>query len=110
MSHMQHHAIIVTSYSFEHINTAVEKAREVFGAVFIPAPSQTNAYWSFFIPPDGSYEGWEESDDGDHNREKYRAWLKEHLQFDWAEVQYGSEYGDDKLVDSSRKNYTSAPY
>ena len=110
MSHLRHHAIIVTSYSYEHIATAIEKAREFFSSVSIIICSQVNNFYSFLIPPDGSFEGWKESDWGDHGREQYKAWLKGHPQFDWVEVQYGSEYGDDQLVDSSRKNYISAPY
>ncbi len=34
-----------------------------------------NGYLSFFVAPDGSKEGWSESQNGDEAREKLTLWL-----------------------------------
>lgn len=100
MGHVRHHAIVVTC-SFAEL---AEKARRLAVSIFGKRVSEIltddiNGYSSFFVPPDGSKEGWDESDVGDSRREKFRDWLDDQRYFDgsssygWVEVEYG---GDDQ--------------
>lgn len=97
MGYMRHHAIVVTGYKRETVKTARTVAVE---AGLNPTPlinSPVNGYVSFFIPPDGSKEGWTDSEMGDARR----AALIEYLDtqrfedggsfLDWVEVQYGDD-------------------
>ena len=77
MGYMRHHMIVVTSWDKKLIWEAHMKACEIF---FQPShvgnsvgvtpimTSPVNHYYTFFVPPDGSKEGWNDSDDGDENR------------------------------------------
>ncbi len=53
-----------------------------------------NSYISFLIAPDGSKEGWPDSDTGDAAREHWKAMLRgnDEIYVDWAHVNFG---GDD---------------
>ena len=106
MGYMRHHAIIVTSWDANRLATAHAKASELFARISPIIPSSINGYGyaSFFIPPDGWKEGWAESDNGDSQRNLYVEWLDLQRYGDgsswlkWAEVQYGNEDGDNRLV------------
>jgi hypothetical protein len=95
----RHHAILVTGWFEKPLKRARRKARKLFpGMVSSIVTSQLNDFWSFFIGPNGSQEGWAESFDFDRRRDTYVAWLcrqtgrgKGHL--DWVEVVYGDELG-----------------
>jgi hypothetical protein len=107
MGYMRHHAIVVTNCYGDWIVRAHDKATEIFPVVSPVLGSEINGYFSFFVPPDGSKEGWAESDVGDARRERFIAWL-ESLRYDdggspldWAEVQYGDEEGEDEVIRSS---------
>ena len=108
MGYMRHHSIIVTT-SHADIDTARDQAVEIFGEkrVSLVLYSPSNSYKSFFISPDGSKEGWAESDAGDEQREAFIKWLDSKRYNDgssaltYAEVQFGDEQGDDKILRSS---------
>ena len=106
MGYMRHHAIIVTSYD-KHIKEARERAEEIFGIGIEIIYSQMNGYGSFFIPPDGSKEGWNESDEGDVRRKDFIKWLKSQKysdgssSIDWVEIQYGDDEGETKIISHS---------
>lgn len=104
MGYMRHHAIVVTGIlrdltlsSFPRIEDAHAEALELFPRVSPIVESEINGYGSFFIPPDGSKEGWAESSAGDGKRARFRVWLysKEYEDgsspFKWVEVQYGDD-------------------
>lgn len=98
MGYECHHAIIVTGSlcdaDFERAHTM---AISIFPVVSGLYPSMTNFYWSFFIPPDGSKEGWVDSVEGDKKRDEFVKFLeKQALTF--VEVQYGDDAGDDRVV------------
>jgi hypothetical protein len=63
-----------------------------------------NGFQSFFIPPDGSKEGWDDSNIGDLQRETMINWLNEQAYedgstpFRWVEVQYGDDDKVSKIV------------
>lgn len=103
MGYMRHHAIIVTTWSEESIKEAHAEATKIFPWVSPISPPAVNGYCSFFIPPDGSKEGWQDSTDGDKRRLDFISWLSIHkydgsAYFSWAEVQYGDEDGHNCIV------------
>ncbi len=68
----QHHAVIVQG---EDHNNAVERAHAIASTLFpLVSPileSGINGIRSFYIPPDGSKEGWVQSELGDERRRKF---------------------------------------
>jgi hypothetical protein len=67
--------------------------------------SKINGYRTFMVPPDGSKEGWRESEDSDNRRDTFLEWLEEHQDgwLSWAEVQYGDEAGDQRVLRASNR-------
>lgn len=109
MGYMRHHAIIVTGdmdYRPHEFIAARERAKTLFGPTLVSPiiDSPINGYRSFLIAPDGSKEGWEESDRGDGARDQFKEWLRrERIFLDWVEVQYGDDEGVAKIVAHSRE-------
>lgn len=104
MGYMCHHAILVTSWDAEHIQQIHEKAKEVFtfGNVSELGKPQMNYYTSFAVFPDGSKEGWIESDSGNAQREIFLAWLRvSGLYCSWCEVQYDDGENYNYMVSAS---------
>lgn len=104
MGYMRHHAIVVTGQlrdnngvPFPRIEDAHTEAVKLFPKVPEIAEAEINGYGSFFIPPDGSKEGWAESDEGDERRARFIEWLRSNeyegggSPFRWVEVQYGDD-------------------
>lgn len=93
MGTIHHHAILVTGWD-ESLDKAYQKAAEIFPWVSPISPEGVNSYRSFFIPPDGSKEGWEDSDKGDARRKAFFKFLGEQERFfvEVVLVGYG-EYG-----------------
>ena len=58
MGYMRHHAIVVSS-AYVNLNNARSSARKFNLNPSQIIESRVNGYKSFFIPPDGSKEGWE---------------------------------------------------
>lgn len=77
MGYYEHHAIVVTCYREMATKTARDEAIEIFGEEFVTEILQApiNVWYTFFIAPDGSKEGWVESDIGDRKREEFLAWI-----------------------------------
>jgi hypothetical protein len=111
MGYMRHHAVLVTSWDNKPIEQAhalaVELARRygMHESVVSPLSAEVvNGYRSFAVFPDGSKEGWEESQLGD----AMRAGLVAHLDsqrhtdgstpFRWCLVQYGDDDGDNRML------------
>lgn len=116
MGHIRHHAITVTSWNSDKIDLAYHKAIDIFPWVSPPSPVATNGYISFFIPPDGSKEGWEESEVGDLKRLGFVKWLDEQRfeddssVFAWVEVQYGDDDLETLIInDSDQRRRESNP-
>lgn len=96
MGYMRHHAIIVTSWNAALLLKARHEAKRIFtGSVSEIYPGVTNTEDSFFVPPDGSKEGWDESNQGNKERDEFISWLASQRYEDdssplaWVEVQYG---------------------
>lgn len=103
MGYMRHHAILVTAFDVERAEKIRTKAIELLGSQVSELNiSKVNAYASFVVFPDGSKEGWEDSNDGDDKRAEFKSWLSDpNYRCDWAEVQYGDEGGDDRILEHS---------
>ena len=97
MGYMRHHAIIVSSWNDKLVKKARRAAKEIFPYVSPVSQEAVNGYRSFFVPPDGSKEGWEESQLGDRQRAMFIEWLDTQRYEDgstclnWVEVQYGDD-------------------
>ena len=111
MGYMRYHAIVVSSWNDTLLHEARAEAVRIFAvlnAEFGSAPAQppslimpssTNGIGTFLVPPDGSKEGWPESDAGNKRRDEFVAWLNSKVYDDgstslrWVEVQYGDGNG-----------------
>ena len=109
MGYMRHHAVIVTSWDEKRIADAHLKARAIFEPqqVTVIVRGTVNHYESFMVGPDGSKEGWDDSDEGDRRREQFTRWLDSQRYEDgstslkWVEVQYGDDNGETCIVRDS---------
>ncbi len=102
MGYIRHHAIIVTSWREASVLKAHAEAERLFAdtaAHVTPiSPPAVNGETSFAVLPDGSKEGWGDSDKGDAARDALKAYL---LNMDtegswchWVEVNFGGDEGD----------------
>lgn len=115
MGYDRHHCIVVTSFDESLLAEAHQVAVSLFASakaegyahgmmVSEIVPSVTNGYSSFFVPPDGSKEGWEESRLGDSARGVFVDWLRSRRHsdgsssLDWVEVQYGDDERATRIV------------
>lgn len=95
MSTTTHHAIIVSSWDENRLAAAHRHALEIFPCVSSIQASRVNGTQSFFIPPDGSKDGWPQSDDGDRERRAFLDYMEAQRYecgssaLDWVEVAYG---------------------
>lgn len=106
MGFVAHHAIIVTSWEWKHLRRAQREAKRLGMSVTNKIQGPVNAYRSFLIGPDGSKEGWEDSDIGDKRREEWKAFVvREKLWVEWVEVNYGSDLEGGDTVTDGRFNY-----
>lgn len=115
MGYMRHHTIVVTGMVYEfdrHLSIGMvhEKAKSIFKWVSPLSPRAVNGFISFFIPPDGSKEGWSESDEGNAERDKFIQYLDSIMYedgsspVDWVEVQFGDDELETKVVRDSDSN------
>lgn len=94
MGLIQHNAMIATTLSveeFSRVRLAIEARDD--RDLFTFNQTKINAYHTIIIPPDGSKEGWDDSDAGDSRRQ----WLIELIQqgpyiggyWDYVDVSFG---------------------
>src|SRR5262249_28308421 len=73
--------------------------------------SKVNEWHTIVVPPDGSKEGWDESDRGDAGRKRLIEWLDSKRYedgsspYDWAEVQYGDDNGESRVTAHSDEEH-----
>lgn len=105
MGYMRHHAIIVTTWDKGVIEEVHKTATQLFQPQSVSGVLQgtANEYYTVFVGPDGSKEGWAESDKGDQLRAHFIEYLHTLFPVEWAEVQYHDENGDEKVTRSSMK-------
>lgn len=101
MSSVIHHAIVVTSWKEPALVELVALAGKLGATVAGPSAEAINGYRTVVVCPDGSKEGWDDSDNGDAHREKIKSWLNTQRHEDgsswleWVEVEYGNDlYGE----------------
>lgn len=79
-------------------------AESIFRNVSNVTPETTNGYRAFLVPPDGSKEGWDESERGDERRAQFVKWLRSYSYsdgsspLDWIEVQFGGDDDDANII------------
>lgn len=117
MGYMRHHAIVVTGTNEESAKAAHAEAIRIFHAdkaIDFMSPgtamvspileSPVNGYFSFFIAPDGSKEGWDTSDSGNEGREMFikelRLMRRRKVYLDWVEVQFGDDNNHTAIIHS----------
>ncbi|MDA8119998.1 MAG: hypothetical protein M0Z85_08130 [Gammaproteobacteria bacterium] len=102
MGYYVHHAIVVTcrDHARQMLIEAHERAVAIFGEMVSPiVPSPIGMMSSFFVAPDGSKEGWSESDEYDAKRETFANFLDAFAyedgsnEIEYAEIFYGTEDG-----------------
>ena len=90
MGFIYHTATVVTSWEADHAFRAWQIAQDLELRPTGVCGPYTNGYMSFLIPPDGSKEGWETSDEYDSRRDDWvRAVVAAGLYLEWVEVRYG---------------------
>jgi hypothetical protein len=102
MGYIRHDAIVVTGEDYEsraYMTEAHAKAQGVFAGsnVYVSGltPVAVNGSQSFLIAPDGSKEGWSNSDEGDERRAAYIEWLLANdTLVDWVAVNFGGDDAD----------------
>lgn len=102
MGIIHHHAMIITGHG-QHPRLADARAFAVSLGMLVSeiGESSINSYAHFAVFPDGSKEGWEESEVGDQQRASLRQWIAsqpEPSRLRWVEVSYG-ELGPTVTVD-----------
>jgi hypothetical protein len=114
MGYMRHHAIVVTSWNVELMVQAHAKAIELGMSVSGITNEVSNGYRSFLVAPDGSKEGWGESDRGDDRRDALIKWLDGQRYEDnstalkWVVVQFGDEEKETLVIRDSDQYYREA--
>jgi hypothetical protein len=105
MGYVRHHSIIVTTSAGANIFQVHEKAKLIFGHLASEIiPSNLNNIYSIFIAPDGSKEGWSESDELDTNRASFIEFLESKKYSDgsnsikYIELFYGDDEGEAKIL------------
>jgi len=104
MGYIKHNAIIVTSWKDTAILEAAKQAKTFGLTILGPGEEAVNDYRTLLVCPDGSEEGWDESNRGDQRRELFREWLDAQAYEDgstaleWVEVVYGSDDAEATIV------------
>ena len=94
MGIIQHHAILATTWNAAAAGHALNWC-EKNHVHAVKGFSEHNNYVSLFVPPDGSHEGWSESEVGDSKRSAFIFHLQTYNYKDgsspwtWVEVSYG---------------------
>ncbi len=76
MGYMRNEAIIATLWREEDFKTCRDffaRLPEWERSLCVEVPARINGYVTFFIAPDGSKEGWADSDRGDALRDEFKA-------------------------------------
>lgn len=104
MGFIKHHGMVITGYD----DGDIAEAHRFAGLCELnPTPimqSPSNGFKTFFVPPDGSKEGWEHSQLGDENRARFKKFLRRRqIYLDWAEITYGGDDGYCSVEDDCTK-------
>lgn len=107
MGYMKHDAIIVTAFRDADIQAGADRADQIGLTRTSVAVGPSNHHPTFLIVPDGSKEGWADSDFGDVLRGEWKAWARgayaERVFLEWVHVSY-DESGACRIVDQWKKD------
>ena len=115
MGTMNHNAVIATTWDGKEVERIKKFTELNNSALFLFSNEVTNGYITVVLVPDGSKEGWEESDDGDDLRERFIKKLEQanyddgSNPWDWIEVGFG-EYGQKVLGGNCKNMYNDSEY
>lgn len=95
MGYIANDAIVVTSSIPRDLAKGHEEAMRILSPLVSPIiEAVVNDGGSFFIAPDGSKEGWAESEDWEARRDQFIAWMREQdLYLHWVYVRFGGDFG-----------------
>jgi hypothetical protein len=117
MGYVQHDTVIVTTDESQAPDLDAFRASipERFRRLVIgPIPSVVNAYVTCVFLPDGSKEGWVDSDTGDDIRARFVALFGQRFSdgsswHDVVHVTYGGDYQDDSGITARDPRGRCAP-
>lgn len=102
MGYMKHDAIVVTSWNMDHLGAAHEEAVKIGLSVSDLTKAVINGYKSFLIAPDGSKEGWDDSEIGKDMRKQWIDYMDSSNNYsEWIHVQFAG----DQISDNEIKNF-----
>ena len=99
MGYFIHHGMMLHSWMESAIKESHETSLSLFQSCQVAdiATTAINGRFSFAIYPDGSKEGWLDSDKGDKARLEFNKWLHEAYHkgtyIEWVEFSFGDEGG-----------------
>lgn len=110
MTAVMHDAIIVTSWDSALLLKAHTLAKIVMLHVTDIIPGVVNGYTSFMVAPDGSKEGWAESDKADEDRAAFIEWLDANAYDDGSnKLEYVVvRFGDNEVPKVTSNNYDAS--
>jgi hypothetical protein len=97
MGYMRAHSIAVESWDVEKLSELHMKACLIFDDLVTEIiKERCNGYMAFFIAPDGSKEGWADSDNGDIQRKEFINEIREYNNGDGSNpIRYCEFYWSD---------------
>ena len=114
MGTVVHKAIVVTSWSNQMLIDAHTEALKIFPSVSDIVDSSVNKYVSFLVPPDGSKNGWVESETGDMCRSDFIKYLEScryddgSTSLEWVEVSFSNDNREAKVLSHTHKETSYA--
>lgn len=107
MGYLRHECIVVSGWDDKRVADAHKRAVLIFtehemeGLVGPVIPHAINGGAAFLISPDGSKEGWEQSERGREARQEYIATLKGSREYlEWCLLLIGGDDGEYRVLDS----------
>lgn len=105
MGVINHNAVLATTWDekrVEKIKEWISKLHIDLIKLFLIGPVTINSYTTIVLVPDGSKEGWEQSDRGNELRESFIKELDEY--WEWIEIGYG-EFGPSVVKSNTKDCY-----
>ncbi len=118
MGVVNHNCIVATTWNpvkWARVQAWINDLHERDQKLFTTAESWVNHHNTIVLVPDGSKEGWTESDEGDELRDRFIEQLKLDEYDDgsspwaWVEVGFG-EFGQKVLRGNNTNRYSDAEY
>lgn len=102
MGWIRHHGIVVTTWDRAILERAHKVASESFGTVTPIVESSINSFYTFLVGPDGSKEGWPDSEMGNTKRDAFIQWMDAQAYDDGSNALAWLEYEHDVDNGSAR--------